>query len=59
MVQESMGDSATPNSDPAVAAAGTVGVACALASQGVQIVRVHDVAAVRAALLLYEAATGA
>ena len=34
---------------------GTIGVACALASQGVQILRVHDVAAVRQALLLYEA----
>jgi dihydropteroate synthase len=38
--------------------AGTIGVACALASQGVQILRVHDVAAVRQALLLYEAAGG-
>ncbi len=37
---------------------GTVGVACALAVQGVQIVRVHDVAAVRQALLLFEAAGG-
>jgi dihydropteroate synthase len=37
--------------------AGTVGVAMALASQGVQIIRVHDVAAVRQALLLF-AATG-
>jgi dihydropteroate synthase len=35
--------------------AGTIGVSCALASQGVQILRVHDVAAVRQALLLYEA----
>jgi dihydropteroate synthase len=38
--------------------AGTIGVALALASQGVQIVRVHDVAAVRQALVLYEAAGG-
>jgi dihydropteroate synthase len=38
--------------------AGTIGVACALAAQGVQIVRVHDVAAVRQALLLFEAAGG-
>jgi dihydropteroate synthase len=37
---------------------GTIGVACALASQGVQIVRVHDVAAVRAALILFAAAGG-
>jgi dihydropteroate synthase len=39
-------------------AAGTIGVACSMASQGVQIVRVHDVAAVRQALLLFEAAGG-
>jgi dihydropteroate synthase len=37
---------------------GTVGVALALARQGVQIVRVHDVAAVRQALVLFEAAGG-
>jgi dihydropteroate synthase len=35
--------------------AGTIGVACALALQGVQFLRVHDVAAVRQALLLFEA----
>ncbi len=39
-------------------AAGTIGVACALGAQGVQIVRVHDVAAVHQALLLFEAAGG-
>lgn len=38
--------------------AGTVGVAIALACQGVQIVRVHDVAAVRHALLAFEASGG-
>jgi len=38
--------------------AGTIGVACALARQGVQIIRVHDVAAVRQALILYEASGG-
>jgi dihydropteroate synthase len=38
--------------------AGTVGVALSLASQGVQIIRVHDVAPVRQALLLYEATGG-
>jgi dihydropteroate synthase len=38
--------------------AGTIGVALALAQKGVQILRVHDVAAVRQALLLYEAAGG-
>jgi dihydropteroate synthase len=38
--------------------AGTIGVSLALASQGVQILRVHDVAAVRQALLLYESAGG-
>jgi dihydropteroate synthase len=37
---------------------GTVGAALALASQGVQIIRVHDVRAVREALLLYEAIGG-
>jgi dihydropteroate synthase len=39
-------------------AAGSVGVSLALASQGVQILRVHDVAATRQALLLYGAAGG-
>lgn len=38
--------------------AGTAGVALALATQGVQVVRVHDVAAVRQALVLFEAAGG-
>jgi dihydropteroate synthase len=38
--------------------AATVGVALALASQGVQIIRVHDVRAVREALLGYEAVGG-
>ncbi len=38
--------------------AGTIGVALSLASQGVQIVRVHDVQAVRQALILYEATGG-
>lgn len=37
---------------------GTIGVACSLASQGVQILRVHDVAAVRQALMLYDASGG-
>jgi dihydropteroate synthase len=37
---------------------GTIGTALALARQGVQILRVHDVAAVRQALLLFEAAGG-
>ena len=35
--------------------AGTIGVAVSLAQQGVQILRVHDVAPVRQALLLWEA----
>jgi dihydropteroate synthase len=35
---------------------GTIGVACALAAQGVQILRLHDVAPVRQALTLFEAA---
>jgi dihydropteroate synthase len=40
------------------ATAGTIGVSLSLANQGVQILRVHDVAAVRQALLLYEATGG-
>ena len=45
--------------DPAAdRTAGTVGVALALAAQGVQIVRVHDVQPVRQALLLFEACGG-
>lgn len=39
-------------------ALGSVGVALALATQGVQILRVHDVRAVREALLLFEAVGG-
>ena len=38
--------------------AGTIGVALALAAQGVQILRVHDVAPVREALMLFEASGG-
>jgi dihydropteroate synthase len=38
--------------------AGTVGVALALALQGVQVIRVHDVASVRQALALFEAVGG-
>jgi dihydropteroate synthase len=38
--------------------AGTIGAACALAAQGVQVVRVHDVAPVRHALQLFEASGG-
>jgi dihydropteroate synthase len=38
--------------------AGTIGVALSLASQGVQILRVHEVAPVRQALQLYEATGG-
>lgn len=37
---------------------GTIGVALALARQGVQVIRVHDVRQVRQALLLFEAAGG-
>ena len=44
--------------DEADRTAGTIGVALWLARQGVQILRVHDVAPVRQALLLYEAAGG-
>ena len=49
------GASATKQADRT---AGTIGVALALAAQGVQILRVHDVAAVRQALLLFEATGG-
>jgi dihydropteroate synthase len=38
--------------------AGTIGGALALARQGVQIMRVHDIAAVRQALVLFEACGG-
>ena len=38
--------------------AGTIGVALALARQGVQVVRVHDVGQVRQAMLLFEACGG-
>ena len=50
----------TPDGYPAFAdpTAGTIGVALSLARQRVQILRVHDVAAVREALLLFEAAGG-
>lgn len=44
--------------DTADRTAGTIGVAAALARQGVQILRVHDVGTVRQALLLYRAAGG-
>jgi dihydropteroate synthase len=44
-----------PRADPL---SGTIGVALALARQGVQILRVHDVAPVRQALVLFEAAGG-
>ena len=37
---------------------GTIGAALALARHGVQIIRVHDVAAVRQAMLLFQAAGG-
>ena len=43
---------------PADRTAGTIGVALALARQGVQILRVHDVAAVRQALILFRAGGG-
>lgn len=37
---------------------GTIGVALAVARQGIQIIRVHDVGPVQEALLLFEAASG-
>jgi dihydropteroate synthase len=44
-----------PNADPLP---GTIAVALAMARQGVQLLRVHDVGPVREALLLFEAAAG-
>ncbi len=45
--------------DPAAdRTAGTIGAALAAARQGVEVLRVHDVAAVRQALLVFEAAGG-
>lgn len=41
--------------DPKTRTAGTVGAACWLASAGVTVLRVHDVAAVREALTVFEA----
>ena len=38
--------------------AATVGISLALATRGVQILRLHDIRAARQALLLYEAAGG-
>ncbi len=38
--------------------AGTIGAACSLARQGIQIIRVHDVRAVREAILLFESTGG-
>ncbi len=38
--------------------AGTIGAACSLAHQGIQIIRVHDVRAVREAIHLFEATGG-
>lgn len=50
-----------PHQPPSPAAeriGGTIGVALALARQGIQILRVHDVAAVRQALLWFQATGG-
>ena len=44
--------------DSAERTSGTIGVALSLARAGVQLLRVHDVAAVRRALVLFEAAGG-
>ena len=59
-VKKRWGDSSTaaPTSSPSDPLPGTIGVALALARQGVQILRVHDVAAVRNALLLFDACGG-
>jgi len=51
-IGEVLGDNAADR------AAGTVGVSLALARKGVQVLRIHDVAAVRQALVLHEASGG-
>lgn len=51
-IQKVIGD---PSADPGP---GTIGVALALARQCVQVIRVHDVASVRQALLLFDASGG-
>ncbi len=49
----------TPGDDtPADRTAASIGVALSLAAQGVHVLRVHDVAAIRQALLLFAAAGG-
>jgi dihydropteroate synthase len=60
VIHSSHAASASPISMPTPAdrTAATVGVALALARQGVQILRVHDVAVVREALILFQAAGG-
>jgi dihydropteroate synthase len=51
--------SATDHPAPATSlTAGTIGVALALARQGVQVLRVHDVGAVRQALVLFQSVGG-
>ncbi len=53
-----LGETEKGTGAPADRTAGTIGVALALARQGVQILRVHDVAAVRQALVLFRASGG-
>jgi dihydropteroate synthase len=63
-IAETDGGAASPSvaaqrpTQPVDRTAGTIGVALSLARQGVQILRVHDVSAVRAALLLFHATSG-
>jgi len=52
LAEASLGDKTTDR------AAGTIGVSLALATQGVQVLRVHDVAATRQAIALFAAAGG-
>ena len=56
--QRSVAGPPSPASSPSDRLAGTIAVATSLARQGVQILRVHDVAAVRRALLLFQATGG-
>ncbi|MGO8753526.1 MAG: dihydropteroate synthase [Thermoguttaceae bacterium] len=57
-IRQVLADNPGLANDRADLTAGTIGVALALARQGVQILRVHDVAAVRQALSLFNAAGG-
>jgi dihydropteroate synthase len=58
IAREGQGGCGSPHAATSDSTAGTVGVALSLARQGVHVLRVHDVAAVREALLLFQASGG-